>query len=318
MPRPSRLNIEVPSDFWLPEAACSYGYFLLAPNRWRPETQSFERKFDLAEFGMPPLGVEATIDQPGGQGAPMRVRCKASLGRAEQTRLKRAVSRMFHVDRDLAAWFRRSPAAAGRGFGRLFRSPTLFEDMVKTITNCNVGWPSTIKMNHLMVERVGEGAFPSPDRLARWAPARLQRVCRVGYRAKRIVGLARRFDRGEIDPEWYESPERSTDELREAILRFDGFGPYAAANVLQLLGRYDHLPIDTESYRLYCKQTGRPRPKNAKLLDPLIEARYKRFGKHRFIAYWFDLWRDYESQRGIAWTWQPREIGGRFTAASLE
>lgn len=35
-------------------------------------------------------------------------------------------------------WWDRHPEAAARGFGRTFRSPTVFEDMVKTITNCNI------------------------------------------------------------------------------------------------------------------------------------------------------------------------------------
>ena len=33
--------------------------------------------------------------------------------------------------------------------------------MVKTITNCNVGWPSTVRMNRLLVDRVGEGRVPN-------------------------------------------------------------------------------------------------------------------------------------------------------------
>lgn len=189
--------------------------------------------------------------------------------------------------------------------------------MVKTITNCNVGWPSTVRMNELLVAKVGAGAFPTPAMLARLTPSRLKRSCRVGYRAKRIIGLARRFDSGDLDPAWFESPERDAEELREKLLMLDGFGPYAAANVLQLLGHDDDLPIDTETYRLYCKQHGVLRPKNLARLDDAIRSHYEPFRPHRFLAYWFDLWRDYESLQGDAWTWDPEVVGRSFTAATI-
>ena len=86
---------------------------------------------------------------------------------------------------------------------------------------------------------------------------------------------------------------------------------------MQLLGHDDHLPIDTETYRHFCKATGVERPANPKELDPLIEARYKRYRPHRFRAYWFELWRDYERRFGDAWTWDPDHVGTAFTASRL-
>lgn len=318
MPRPTRLSIAVPADFWLPSAFCSYGYFLLAPNAWRPEEFTLERAFNAAEFGLPPEKTVTRIDQPAGQGGPLRAVCDSSISRTFAAALREAVARMLRIEKDLRRWRRLHPAARRRGFGRMSRSPTLFEDMVKTITNCNVGWSSTVRMNRLLVERIGGGCFPTPEQLAGLTPSRLQKRCGVGYRAKRIVGLARRFRSGEIDPAWFESPERTPAELNEALLALDGFGPYAASNVLQLLGHDDHLPIDTESYRLYCKVTGAPRPRDPKQLDAEILQRYEAYRPHRFLAYWFELWRDYESQRGDAWRWEPEVMGSSFTAAQLD
>ena len=317
MPRNTRLSIRTQEDFAFPQAICSYGYFLLEPNRWSPEEQALYRIFDAAEWGLDAEPFATVIDQPEGRGSGIRVRCDRPISVLAAKGLRAAVLRMTHAQEDTGVWRKAHPRAARRGFGRLFRSPTLFEDMVKTITNCNVGWQSTIRMNRLMVEHIGAGAFPAPEQLARWTPSRFQKRCGVGYRAKRIVGLARRFERGEIDPLWFESEEVTDEELREALLAIDGFGPYATANVMQLLGRYGHLPIDTESYRLYCKVTKTPRPKDAKRLDARIESRYRRYGKQRFLAYWFELWRDYESRRGDAWTWDPNVTGSSFTASQL-
>lgn len=318
MARPTRLRIATPPDYWLPAAICSYGYFLLAPNRWLPDLMALQRGFNAAEFGLAPASFQTLIDQPDGQGTPIRVRCDRSLEPPVRAALRRAVVRMTRPDRDLRRWRRLHPGAQRRGFGRLYRSPTLFEDMVKTITNCNVGWPSTVRMNRLLVERVGGGAFPTPERLARLTPSRLQKSCKVGYRAKRIVRLARGFRSGEIDPRWFESPDRSDTEILEALLSLDGFGPYAAANVMQLLGRDDVLPIDTEGYRLHEKRTGKRAPRDPKRLEAAITAHYERYRPHRFLAYWFDLWRDYESQRGDAWTWDPEEVGASLTAGRLD
>ncbi len=225
---------------------------------------------------------------------------------------------MLRLNEDLSEWNRLNPAARRRGFGRTFRSPELFEDLVKTITGCNVTWRNTMSMNRRLVERVGRGVFPSPSQLARLTPSRLKASCRVGYRAGRIINLARALDRGDIDPDWFEDPRRETPELREALLRLDGFGPYAAANALQLLGRYDHLPIDTETYRHYCHVTGTPRPANDKTLDPLILERYGRMRPYQFLAFWHEIWRDYERRYGDAWTWDPEVTGANFTAALLK
>lgn len=318
MPRPSRLKIAVPKDLELHTAVCSYGYYLLAPNRWIPAEATLERRFNAAEWGSADEHVVARIDQPTGRGESLRVRCDRAISSDCQRGLRRAIIRMLRLDEDMTRWRRLHPAARRRGFGRLFRSATLFEDMVKTITGCNVGWPSTVRMNELLTTHVGGGAYPTPAQLARWTPSRLQKRCKVGYRAKRIIALARGFDRGAIDPAWFESSERTDEELTEALLALDGFGPYATANVLQLLGRYDCLPIDTETYRLYCKATGAERPRDPKKLDPLIAERYEPYRPYRFLAYWYELWRDYESQRGDAPTWDPDTTGRSFTASQLE
>ncbi|TWT31247.1 hypothetical protein KOR34_46230 [Posidoniimonas corsicana] len=309
---PSNLTIRVPADFELKRAVCSYGYFLLAPNLWLPDQQKLLRPLTL---GGRIVGVGVT--QPGGRGAPLRVACDTKLPRADQAAVRAALVRMLRPDEDLAAWNRLNPAARRRGFGRMFRSPTLFEDLVKTITGCNVTWRNTMSMNRHLTAKVGRGAFPTPAQLARLTPSRLKQSCRVGYRAARIINLARAFERGAVDPDWFESPARETAELREALLRLEGFGPYAAANMLQLLGHYDHLPIDTETYRHYCHVTGVERPKNDKLLDPLIHERYDPLAPYQFLAYWFEIWRDYERRYGDAWTWDPATTGANFTAAVL-
>ncbi|XP_042030460.1 uncharacterized protein LOC121777315 [Salvia splendens] len=46
--------------------------------------------------------------------------------------------------------------AKGSGFGRVFRSPTLFEDMVKCILLCNCQWPRTLSMAQALCDLQAE------------------------------------------------------------------------------------------------------------------------------------------------------------------
>jgi 3-methyladenine DNA glycosylase/8-oxoguanine DNA glycosylase len=215
------------------------------------------------------------------------------------------------------------PLAKRRRFDRMFRSPTLFEDMVKTITSCNVTWRNTIAMNRLMVEHVGNGGFPTPEQLADYGEERLKARCKVGYRAERIVRLARAVADGNLDLARFEDPTRTSDELYESFRGIHGLGPYAAANLCHLVGRYDRLPIDTETYRHFCLHFNVKRPKgnDAKGLARLhrkIEKHYAQFAPYPFLAYWFELWEDYQSRKGPAWRWDRDTTGTEFTAALLQ
>ena len=57
-----------------------------------------------------------------------------------------------------APFYALKPEAQLRGFARLFRSPTTFEDCMKTISLCNVNWKGTILMNSTLSTLVGIGA----------------------------------------------------------------------------------------------------------------------------------------------------------------
>ena len=122
---PSRFTIDVPADYVFARDLCSYGYFLLAPNRWRPEEFTWGRSFDAAEFGLPEECFHALIDQPAGQGAPLRVRCDAVVSAPARKAVRAAVSRMLRIDKDLTHLHRAFPATKRRGYGRLIRSASV-------------------------------------------------------------------------------------------------------------------------------------------------------------------------------------------------
>lgn len=307
----STLTLPVPADFDLPRAVCSYGYFVLAPNRWdgqRGRLHTSVRCGDarLVRAAVSQHGAGDCATGPGTQRPALRIKCDASVSRAEGAAIKHQVARMLRVEEDLSRFHRVHRRAKRARFGRLFRSATLFEDIVKTMTGCNVTWPNTVRMNALLCEHVGEGGFPTPLQLARQRAAMLKRTCKVGYRAERIIKLAREVDSGRLDLAWFERDERSTDEIVDALRRIHGVGPYAAANLCQLLGRYDRLAIDTETYRHFRQRHNTPTPKTSaglRRLHKRIHKHYEPYAPYQFLAYWFELWGAYEDRFGDARAW---------------
>ncbi len=285
----SRLTLPIPDRFNLKAAVCHYGFYALAPNQWDESTQSLARPLTFDD------GVASVrISMP--RHDRLVVKCDCTLDRAAQRQAKRQVSRMLRLEEDFASWRAMHRAAARARFDRLFRSPTLFEDIVKTITCCNVAWANTVNMNRLLCEHFGDGAFPTPRQLAQATPDRIKRLARVGYRAESIHQLAVDVASGTVDLEVFESAGWDTEMLTRHLRELRGVGPYAARNLAMLLGRYDHIAFDTEVYRHFREAHGIATPKDAaalKRLESRIERHYARYHPYQFLAYWFELWNGY-------------------------
>lgn len=335
------LTLRVPVDFHLARDYCSYGYFLLAPNHWDPDSSTLFRVLDLDDG---PAVVRVDQDGPAQGtarklnlalcGGPLRVRASRLLSRPEQSQTKRLLSRMLRLDEDesvLAAFHRVDSRWKRSGRGRLMRSPTLFEDILKTVTSCNVTWPGTINMNRRLCEVLGRPTksdgqypfrrtFPTAEKLARTRATTLRGRCRVGYRDGRIIELAKLFrvspaGRSKLDPKWFEDPETPEDAIYEELLSMPGIGPYAAANIMQLLGRYGRLPLDTESVRHGRDVLGYV-GSDANVMKK-VGQHFAPFGEHAFRSYWFEMWVHYEKKVGPSWTWRREIDAAQFTASKL-
>jgi 3-methyladenine DNA glycosylase/8-oxoguanine DNA glycosylase len=309
-PNSTTLILPTPQDFDFPKAVCSYGYFLLAPNRWDPATQTLHRPL----HGLNDRLIHTAITQS--KKSTLTLRANRKLNPRNTALLQQQVTRMLRLDEDFRPWRRLHPAARRLRFGRLFRSPTLFEDIVKTITGCNVSWPNTIRMNQLLCQHFGNGGFPTAQQLAAIRTDTLKTKCKVGYRAQRIVRLARQITRGKLQLKTFEDPSLTTDQIEQQLRLIYGIGPYAAANICQLLGRYDRLAIDSETYRHF-RKAHNTRKKGPEL-DNHIRSYYERFAPYQFIAYWFDLWNTYQRRFGRAEHWDAEIDGKKFTASNLQ
>jgi 3-methyladenine DNA glycosylase/8-oxoguanine DNA glycosylase len=225
-----------------------------------------------------------------------------ALDEAAQAEIAARVAWMFGLDQDLSAFYeaaRGEPKLAqamARGRGRILRSATLFEDVVKTILTTNTAWSSTKRMVANVVNLFGaplpadpdRHAFPTPAQFAASDEVTLRTVARLGYRAPYVLDLAQRVAAGALDLEALRTADLSTPELRKRLLALKGVGPYAVANLLMLLGRYDAIPID--SWALH--QVSQEWHGGAAIGPAEVEAAFARWGAWKGLAYWFWQWAD--------------------------
>ena len=224
------------------------------------------------------------------------------LSPEEQRETEAKATWMLALDKDLAPFYaiaRAEPKLAPvveRGAGRILRSPTLFEDTVKTILTTNTAWSGTKRMVRALVDLYGEPApgnngqraFPTPERLAEAHVDALRQEARLGYRAPYVHELAGHVARGELDLEALKTSSLPTLELRKQLLAIKGIGAYAAANLLMLLGRTDYIPIDSWALKMVSNEFHGGAP-----IGPEdVEEAFAVWGPWKGMAYWFWDWSD--------------------------
>lgn len=217
----------------------------------------------------------------------------AKLNAKDRDEVRYAVTRMFRLDDDLAPFYaliEDDPLIgwAAAGAGRMLASPTVFEDVIKTICTTNCAWSATERMAKALVE-LGGGAFPDPETLAKTPDAWYRDVAKMGYRGPYVREIAARVARGELDLERILPRYGASDEeVEEALLQLPGIGPYAAAHTMQLLGRHRHLILDSWTRPKYLRVA---KKKQAK--DSTIVRAFKRYGKYAGLAFWLYLTEDW-------------------------
>jgi 3-methyladenine DNA glycosylase/8-oxoguanine DNA glycosylase len=268
-------------------------------------------KRTLASHGvasLPPSSIDEEawtleVTLPSGRGARTVVVSQGRRGYAEVRGATKPIlaqlRHMLRLDEDLSGFYavaRDDPllAWASVGAGRMLRSPTVFEDVVKTICTTNCAWSGTIRMvtalvDHLGVPaRSGKRTFPTPATMAEAGEGFYRDVARAGYRGAYLRALADDVASGTLDLEELNDPELPVDEVEARLLALPGVGPYAAAHVmLTSLGRYSRLVLDSWTRPAYARFAGR------KASDKTIERRFRRYGDYAGLAFWLLLTRSW-------------------------
>jgi len=190
--------------------------------------------------------------------------------------------------------------ALQRGAGRLLRSPTVFEDAVKTLCTTNCSWSLTRVMVARLCGALGEPgpdgtkAFPTPEAMARRPESFYRERIRAGYRAPSLRTLARAVAGGALDLEGLRSPRLATQELLQRLMALDGFGPYAAEHLARLLGRHDFLALDSWTRgRLKALRGLRRVP-----ADASVRRWYRPYGRWAGLAMWLEVTADWFEPAG--------------------
>ncbi|XP_048554913.1 uncharacterized protein LOC125535892 [Triticum urartu] len=154
------LELELPlgaAPFDLEAAVCSHGLFMMAPNRWDPASRALLRPLRLASDRSRSL-LARVSRHPARPSRSLLVSLLGAdaLSPLDQDCILEQVRRMLRLSEEdgrVVAEFQAMHAAAREaGFGRIFRSPTLFEDMVKCILLCNCQWTRTLAMATALCE----------------------------------------------------------------------------------------------------------------------------------------------------------------------
>lgn len=285
--------VQIPTgdDFCLRQAIFGHGWYDLLPFR-----------ADVA------AGSLETISTIGGRTVALRIfdsnngiEVRHSGRAADSKSVEIIVKHILRLDEDLSEFYSRIPNGDELGWvlsakaGRLLRSPTVFEDLVKTMCTTNCSWSLTRLMVSRLVETCGEkgpnghNAFPTTETLATKNEAFFRNEIKAGYRSPYLMELCEKVASGDLDPEKWLASDLPTAELKKQIKEVKGIGDYAAENLLKLLGRYDGLALDSWLRAGFYKKRNRGR----KCPDKKIEKHYAKFNEWRGLAIWCDMTEDW-------------------------
>jgi 3-methyladenine DNA glycosylase/8-oxoguanine DNA glycosylase len=285
-PAASQIALPLPAGFNFLATVYSHGWCSLLPFVVDKETGSLHTVITLNKRANVPVCLVS-------KSALLHIVVERgiALSKIEKETVKNAVRAILRLDEPLDEFY----AAASKyssfrwvkrmGAGRMLRSQTVFEDVVKMICTTNCSWALTETMVTNLVEKLGDGAFPQPEAIASVTEKFLRKEIRCGYRAPYLLELAKRVASGELTLEEWRTSDLPTEELFQRVRSVKGMGNYAAGNIMRLLGRYDYLAIDS-----WCRGKFFELHKNGrKVKDSAIEKFYAPYGKWRGLFFWLDL-----------------------------
>ncbi|MCO6450680.1 MAG: hypothetical protein J5I90_07800 [Caldilineales bacterium] len=289
------------SPFDFHSAATGHGWYQLAPFRYDAESRVLTWPQVLP--GGEIIRIALTGSQAHERTPWLRaeVASPQALDQSGRDYVNAIVNWVMATEIDLQPFYRRAAQVSGyetaidQAQGRFLRSPTLFEDFVKVICTTNTTWAQTKGMVRALIDGWGQEAggdqgercFPTAGALAGASEEALRQRGRLGYRAPYVLELARRITSGDLDLDAFRLPDWTTIDLRRALLKIKGIGPYAAASLLTLLGHYDHLAVDSWTRKLVIPRffTGQEQVSNADII-----AFYADWHPYQQLAYWYYDW----------------------------
>jgi 3-methyladenine DNA glycosylase/8-oxoguanine DNA glycosylase len=289
-----------PVDLW--RTLVSHGFHELAP------TSIDEERRTLSLTVRVPRGKPRRVTIAAGRRGHAHVEVAGPApAAAARAAIAESIARVLHLNHDLSSFYviaAQDPdlAWAASGAGRMLRSPTVWEDVVKTLCTTNCSWGLTVTMVNALVTNLGDpslggkdpltNAFPTPQVMAGQRERFYRDVVRSGYRAPRFIELAKLVDSGEIDLEALGDAPRDEvpdEEVERQLLMLPGIGPYAAAHIMMTIGRNSKLILDSWTRPKYKRTSGARRQPT----DVQIIRRFRRYGPEAGLAFWLYVTADW-------------------------
>lgn len=285
------LKIEISPPFSLESVVNSHGWVQLRPFSWDPEARILSYADKLASGTSVKYFITGTENG-------VHVSVIGEVKDTERAEIEPRIEWMLAAEQDLSDFYiaaanePKLSQAVANGQGRILRSATVFEDVLKTMLTTNTAWSGTKRMVNSLLDLYGkplqddvsDRSFPTPEILASSSEEELRENARLGYRSPYVLELARSVTDGELDLEAYKRTTMPTEELRKELLAIKGIGQYAAANLLMLLGRYDYIPIDSWAFKTVSEEWFEGEPVNKEQ----VEAVFQDWGAWKGLVYW--LW----------------------------
>lgn len=286
------LDVPTPADFSFAATVYSHGWRNLPPFRYDEDCHVLSMPQRL-DSGVAVVKMRASDDHK----LTVSVESEAPFARDEKRTLSQMVRISLGLDQNIAEFQRFIAGIPGYewmvtySLGRLLASPSIWEDLAKTLATTNTTWEGTITMCERLVSLGDQGSegscFPTPEQIAAVEPGQLAKTTRLGYRAAYLHELATKIVNKELDVEAWRATDLPTDELYARLTALKGFGPYAAGNMLRLLGRHERLAIDSVVRTEFSDRMNT----DGGATDRSIEAYYKRFGLWAGLVMWLDVMR---------------------------
>lgn len=295
------ITLETPKDFDFLRTVYSHGWCSLRPFSVDKEHRALDRILSLNDLSL----VHCQISDKKGSQIRINVQSPSMLTAAHRADIILQLSSCLRLTEDFTEFYRETRRyphyrwIAGIKAGRMLRSPSVFEDIVKMICTTNCSWALTEIMINNLVELLGKPfddshrSFPSPEALAGTTDRFLRKNVKAGYRSPFLLEFAEKVAAGRFDVECWRSSELSTEALFQELRSIKGVGVYSAGNILKLLGRYDYLGLDSWSRAKYYEMYHHGRT----VTDQTIDRRYMQFGKWRGLFFWLEMtkyWYDHE------------------------
>jgi 3-methyladenine DNA glycosylase/8-oxoguanine DNA glycosylase len=282
-----------PPDFRYRPTILSHGWLVLSPFEYDETTLAVTRVDPLRDGEIVRWSMRADESET------LHIEADIEPTPAQADELKALAARCLMFDLDLEplytllkshssyAWVERV------GAGRMLVSPTVWEDLAKTLMTTNTTW----KMTRGMVERLAElgesrsdglRTFPTPAQIAAYTPETLNEHVRAGYRGAYLREIATVIANGEFDAESLRDPDLSGAEVYQRLRSLKGYGAYAAGAMMRLLGKYDALGLDSVCRTMFKDLHNKGEPAT----DKQISAFYEPFGKWQGLVVWLDVIRD--------------------------